>query len=240
MLQIGICDDEKETRLSLRWVLEGLLEERGIEGRIYEFSSGETLLGWMGQHPHEIDLLLLDIEMGQLNGMETAKKLREADTRLQIVFVTGYADFVFDGYSVGALGYLMKPPRREQLSDILTRTLTALHRGADAVYSCRNGEKWYRIPHQEILYFESDKRRVNCVTAGRTYTFYGKLDEVERDLEKSGFVRIHQRYLVCSGAVERICGSEVQLGEHSLPISRSCQQSALIDLTRVSLERECQ
>ena len=73
MLRIGICDDSAEARLSLHAMLERLLEKRAVESRIYEFSSGEGLLGWMEKHTGEVDLVFLDIEMGGMNGMEAAK-----------------------------------------------------------------------------------------------------------------------------------------------------------------------
>lgn len=236
MLMIGICDDEQESRLSLRWLLDMILEGRRIEHKVYEFSSGETLIAWMEKHPNEIDLLFLDIEMGRLNGLETARALRARHDALQIVFVTGFADYVFEGYGVEALGYLMKPAKREVLEEILSRAVMKLCRDADQVYSCRDGETWYRIPHKEILYFASDRRKVSCVTSDRSYSFYGKLDEVEQELRGSGFVRIHQRYLVRTDAIRQICGSELQVGGETLPISRSCHQSVLLALTRNTLE----
>ena len=236
MLSIGICDDDRENRLSLRWLLENILENQKIESAIYEFSSGETLLPWMEKHHNEIDLLFLDIEMGRLNGLETARTLRADNELLQIVFVTAFSDYVFEGYGVDALGYLMKPAKREQLEVILSRALTKLCREADQMYVCHNGDTWYRIPYQEILYFESDRRKVNCITQNRSYSFYGKLDEVEQELARAGFVRIHQRYLVRMNAIRQICGSEVQIGTDTLPISRSYHQKALLALTRSALE----
>ena len=236
MLSIGLCDDNQENRLSLQWLLEGILEKKEIQHTIFDFSSGETLLQWMERHPNKIDLLFLDIEMGKLNGMDTAKQLREKYENLQIVFVTGFPDYVFDGYGVGALGYLMKPAKRERLEEIISRALTKLCREADKVFSCHEGDSWYRIPHREILYFESDKRKVNCVTESGNYSFYGKLDDVEKELENSGFVRIHQRYLVRVSAIRYICGNEVQLEKCTLPISRSYHQQALLALTKTVLE----
>ena len=168
--------------------------------------------------------------------METARRLRAADAGLQLVFVTGYADRVFDGYSVGALGYLMKPPKQEQLAQVLDRAQAALYRGLDRAYICRSGDTRYRIPVANILYFVSDRRQVTCVTAGRDYTFYGKLDAVAEEVG-AAFVRIHQRYLVRAGAVDRLEGGEVVLRDgRRLPVSRSCQQSALLALTRAELE----
>src|SRR5699024_71818 len=107
MFRIGICDDETAARDSLRFQLENILDER--EGEIvYEFSSGSVAVNWLKNHPGEIDLLFLDVEMPGENGMDTAGKIREFDKKLLIVFVTGYSDYVFDGYQVGALDYLMK------------------------------------------------------------------------------------------------------------------------------------
>lgn len=235
MLRIGICDDMQEARFTLRCALERAVEKKTMEASFFEFSAGERLLQWLQNHAGELDLVFLDMEMGELDGIATAQKLRQADAGLQIVFVTAYADRVFDGYSVGALGYLMKPPKPEQLNDILTRASAALSMDAENTFLCRSGDTTYRIPIQNILYFESNRRQVTCVTGQRSYCFYGKLDQVEQEVGR-GFVRIHQRYLVRAGAVDRFGGNEVSLGDTVLPVSRSCQQSAMLALTRTALE----
>ena len=236
MLRIGICDDVYDARLVLRAALERALERRRVEGRFFEFSSGEGLLHWMEGHAGELDLAFLDMELGGLDGMATARRLRAADAELQLVFVTGYAEHVFDGYCVGALGYLLKPPAPAQLDEVLDRAQAALYRGLGRIYICRSGDTYYRIPIANILYFASDRRQVQCVTEGRTYTFYGKLDAVAAEVGE-GFVRVHQRYLVRAGAVERMDSGEVVLQNGvRLPVSRSCQAAALLALTRAELE----
>ncbi len=238
MLRIGICDDLADARLVLRGQLERALEALGQEGGFWEFSSGETLLQWYKNHAGELDLIFLDLEMRRLDGMETARRLRAGDEGLQMVFVTGHEEQVFEGYSVGALGYLLKPPAPGQLEQVLSRALSALSRQRDRAYICRSGDAYYRIPLGRILYFSSDRRRVQCVTPGRIYTFYGKLDEVESEAG-AGFVRVHQRYLVRAGAVDRLEGGEVVLrGEIRLPVSRSCRSAALLALTRAELGEE--
>ena len=235
MLRIGICDDVYDARLVLRAALERVLENRKAQGQFYEFSSGEGLLRWLETHTGELDLVFLDMEMGDLDGMETARRLRAADSGLQLVFVTGYADHVFDGYSVGALAYLLKPPKAEQLEAVLDRAQAALYRELDKAYICRSGDTLYRIPVQNILYFTSDRRQVTCVTAGREVTFYGKLDAVAEEVGAQ-FVRIHQRFLVRVKAVDRLEGGEIVLQNgQRLPVSRSCQQAALMALTRAEL-----
>ncbi|MDF2838940.1 MAG: response regulator transcription factor [Evtepia sp.] len=235
MLRIGICDDVYDQRLLLCAAIERILEARSIEHQVFEFSSGEGLISWLQKHSGELDLVFLDIEMNGLSGMETAKELRRGDDGLQLVFVTGYPDYVFDGYSVGALGYLIKPPKPQQLSDVLTRALAALHKLAPQFFICHSGEVTYRIPKKEILYFYSDRRQVVCVTPTRTYQFYGKLDEVAEAVG-SPFVRIHQRYLIHAAAVERMETTEVVIASKALPISRSYQSAALLALTKAILE----
>ena len=106
MLRLGICDDSADARCALRGTLEQLMESQNLEVQIYEFSSGEGLLKWMDKHVGELELVFLDMEMGALSGMDTARQLRAIDENLQMVFVTGYDQYVFEGYSVGALGYI--------------------------------------------------------------------------------------------------------------------------------------
>ena len=235
MLRIGICDDSADARIALKAALERAMDRRKGEGTFFEFSSGEGLLRWLEKHAGELDMVFLDIEMGELDGMETARRLRSADEGLQLVFVTGYTDYVFDGYSVGALGYLMKPPRPERLDEVLDRGLEARLRDGEKMFPCRSGETIYRIPRKSIRYFVSDRRQVSCVAAARTYTFYGRLDEVERAVGE-GFVRIHQRYLVRCASVDRLEGSQVFIGEEALPVSRACRAAALAALARTALE----
>lgn len=235
LLRIAICDDSQDSRLSLRGALEQALDRQSRQGSIYEFSSGEGLLRWLEKHTGELDLVFLDMEMGELDGMETAKQLRQSYGDLQLVFVTAYADRVFEGYSVSALAYIMKPPKPRQLDEVLGRCLELLHRDSGSFFVCRSGEVSYRVQLKDILYFHSDRRQLTCVARNRSYTFYGKLDDIQGQLGE-GFVRIHQRYLVNSAAVDKMSGSEVSIGEVTLPVSRSCQHSAMLALTRASLE----
>lgn len=235
MLRIGICDDSTEARQTLKSHIERILENRAVECAIFDFSSGEGLLGWMDKHAGELDLVFLDIEMGGMNGMEAAKALRVSDDSLLLVFVTGFTDYVFDGYSVGALGYLVKPPQPGQIGEVLDRALGALFHEAEKVFLCRNAEGLYRIPKKSIRYFYSDRRLVTCVAENRRYTFYARLDDVAESVGSS-FVRIHQRYLVRAAAADRVEGGNIVLGDEVLPVSRAYQKAALAAIARAMLE----
>ena len=236
MLRIGLCDDNADARLLLQDALERTLEINGWEAQFFQFSSGEGLLDWYHKHIGELDLVFLDIEMKALSGIDTARQLHTIDDSLQLVFCTSYSDYVFDGYGVGALGYLLKPPTQAQLQDVLQLAQTALLRALDRAYVCHSGDITYRVPYASILYFASERRKVHCVTKERTLSFYGKLDEVAAEAGKD-FVRVHQRYLVHMAAIARLELNEVVLtnGER-LPVSRSCRQAALLAMARSELE----
>lgn len=243
MIRIGICDDAAQARQQLLAVVTRCLDTRAIAHTIYEFSSGEGLLHWFDKHRGELDLVFLDIELPTQNGIEIAKILYEADPNLLLAFVTGYADYVFDGYAVRALGYLIKPATPEQIMPILSRAMARLFQEAEQVFVCRNTEGLYRIPKSSILYFYSDRRKVTCVTAARSYAFYSHLDDIAASIG-AGFVRIHQRYLVRIVAIARVESNTVVLdvpksadlsSSVRLPISRAYQAAALAAIARTAL-----
>lgn len=234
MLRAGICDDEKWMREELSLGLERVLHREEKDLWIREFANGEELLSYIKGHAGELDLLLLDIEMQGLGGMETARRLRKMGEQAVLIFVTGYRDYVFEGYQVEALDYLVKPVSHRKLKETLTRALSRLHLQEKDCYVIQNKEGLFRIPLEQIDYFYSDRRKVTAVTKSREYTFYGRLDETEKEAGRR-FVRIHKRYLVRAGAVDGVEDDKVQLGEIRLPISRSCRQEAMLAFVRAML-----
>lgn len=238
MLRIAMCDDEIEAREALYLLLDQELDETS-EQVVYEFSTGTAAANWLQKHPGEIDLLFLDVEMDGMNGMETAKKIRTFDQNLLIVFVTGFADYVFDGYSVGAMDYLLKPVDREKLKKLLARVREKIDQEKDAEFIVKNTEGTYRFPKKEIRWFYSDRRKVVLVTDRGEYGFYAKLDEVEQQIlkedEGTQFVRIHQRYLVNAKWVELVGNASVQIGGQELPISRAYKEEAVKALAKAML-----
>lgn len=236
MLRIALCDDEENARNALRIQLEKITDES--EGEIvYEFSNGRTCVNWISSHPGEVDLLFLDVEMETENGMEAAKKIRAVNKSLLIVFVTGYADYVFDGYQVNALDYLIKPVSPDKLKEVFARAKKLLAPQTDSFFILKNMEGIYRLPCDDILYFSSDRRYIHLVTAVKTYTFYGKLNDIEAQVRKN-FIRIHQRYLVNADKVTFLGSDYVALdtpaGE-KLPVSRSCKREASEKLAKTLL-----
>ena len=233
MLRIAICDDSEDDRE----ILKSLLEKNYIspdENVVYEFSSGKTAVSFLKNHPGEIDLLFLDIEMPGLSGMEAAEQIRTFDTSIQLIFVTGYPDYVFDGYRVQAMDYLMKPVKEPRLREVLERIRTLL--GYKNRYYClKNTEGSYRFFYSDISYFYSDRRKIILVSGDKEIDFYGRLDTLEGELDDS-FVRIHQRYLVNASHVEKIGHSSVIVDGKELPVSRSLKENAVKKLAAAMLK----
>lgn len=230
MLRIALCDDEEEARNALCIQLEKAIVE-GTEEVVYEFSSGASAVSWLGRHPGEVDLLFLDIEMKGQNGMDTAKKIREFDSNIYIVFVTGYTEYVFDGYGVDALDYIIKPVKISRLMEVLHRVRVKLEQEEDISFSFKNADGTWRFRQQDILYFYSDRRKCSLVTEKGEYDFYAKLDDIE---EKIGgqFVRVHQRFLVNPVRVDYMGKDCVEVGRKMLPCSRKYKEEALRKIAR--------
>ena len=233
MIRIALCDDEAASRDALRIQLESVLIE-GDEEVVYEFSSGTGAASWLEKHPGEIDLLFLDVEMKGQNGMETAEKIRQFDENLIIVFVTGHADYVFDGYHVGALDYMMKPVTLPKLKELLRRVREKMSQEKQQTYTLKNTDGTWRFHFQDILYFYSDKRKVYLVTEHSEYPFYAKLDDIEEKLN-GHFVRIHQRFLVNPKRVDYLGSDCVTMDDaerKKLPCSRKYKESATTQIAR--------
>ena len=234
MLRIGILDDEEQAREELIYSLSRLFHKEENDLKIIEFSTGRELLSWLEMREGEMDICFLDIEMEGLNGMETARKIRAFNQELALIFVTGYQDYVFDGYSVGAMGYLMKPFSEKQLKETVSLALARMFRREKDIFTIQNKEGIFKLPLSNILYFYSSGRKINAVTNGRIYSFYGKMKETE---EKAGdrFIRIHQRYLVQAAKVDAVEGEQVTIGTAVLPVSRNYQKSALLAFMKAML-----
>ncbi len=97
MINIGICDDELHYRIKIKDILSEILSSYPINYNIYEFSAGEELLN---NYPKDLDILIMDIQMKTINGMDTARKIREFDHKLEIIFVTSFVEFMQEGYEV--------------------------------------------------------------------------------------------------------------------------------------------
>lgn len=145
--------------------------------------------------------------------------------------MTGYSDYVFDGYHVGALDYLMKPVAEEKLRKLIGRVRTKSAQEESHTFTLKNMDGTWRFRLLDILYFYSDRRKVTLVTAKGEYSFYARLDEIEEQLSPD-FVRIHQRYLINPAGVEYLGSESVTINGRVLPCSRRYRETALPKIAR--------
>ena len=232
MLQLAVCDDERVFRSDLRKILGTELELCGIDYHISEFTSGEELIA--GMEKADCQILFLDIEMKGIDGVEAARRLRETKRQMEIIFVTSYADFVFQGYEVRALNYILKPYEPEKIAAVLHTALEALDIEAEKYYVIDQRGGSIRVPLSSVKYFSSDRRTVHAVTTEQEYTFYEKLSDLETELPDT-FVRIHNRYLVHLKYLEAVRQNTAVVGGEELPGRRSCERGRFLALAQILL-----
>ena len=217
LCRIAITDDSPTDAAYLSSVVTDWAAENGFQAEISVFPSAEAFL-FTGAGA--FDILLLDIEMGGMNGVELARALRADGQDLRIIFITGYPDFMSEGYEVSALHYLMKPVNPEKLCTVLDRAAEGLKKPSRMVVLTVDGTA-VRIPAEDILYVEAFSHTLAVVTTSRTYELRMQLAAMEVLLGE-GFVRCHRSYLVGLHALAQITKSEVTLESgQKLPLSRN-------------------
>ena len=195
-----------------------------------EFQSAEEFL-FHYEDDKKYDILLLDIEMKQMNGVELAKKIRMGDREVQIIFISGYHDYIGDGYDVEALHYILKPVQKEKLFAVLNRACEKLKKNEAALF-LEMPDGMERIPLYEIRYIEV---RSNYVTVHGTkdYTVKATLASVESELDER-FFKVGRSFVVNMNYIRKISKKEVSLeGDIFVPLSRGYYQPlnrAFIDL----------
>lgn len=225
--KIAICDDEQKDRdfvaaLSRRWA-----GQRGNTVELTEFSSAEQFLFCYGEQS-DYDILLLDIEMGQMDGVQLAKQLRQKNETIQIVFVTGYSDYISEGYEVAALHYLMKPVSRQKLGEVLSRAAENLRREEQAVLLSTEGAI-RRVPAGRILLVEAFAHSCTVTTEKEEIPVRESITAVEEKLRRvdaGAFIRTHRSCLVGIRYIQSLSKTEVTLDNgRRVPLSRSHYQA---------------
>lgn len=199
MFRIAICDDEAYFRNLEKKLIEQYMENRGYECRIDLYASGKELLD-RADVDLPYDAIFLDISMEEMDGLQTAERIRRLSETVCIVFVTAYITYALEGYKVGAVRYLLKEEGNLEnaLKECLDTITERLHKGeAVCEFEFQSGKK--RIPTDAIFYVESRLHRVLFFVMEdgiKEYSRYDRLDEVEKELRQYGFFRVHQSFLV--------------------------------------------
>ena len=222
-MRIAICDDEQAQQLLVEKYLLEWGEEHQISITTSLFPNGESFLfSW--EEDKEYDLLILDIEMGKMNGMELAGEIRKQDEEIPILFITGYDSYMAQGYEVSALHYLLKPVNKEKFFAVLDKLQKnrektdseekLLFHTEEGNLSLPISKIWYveAYGHQSILYTQEDE-----------YVLKHSISAVEKLFEgKKEFIRCHRSYLVSLQHISAIVKNEIILdNKKRLPVSRN-------------------
>lgn len=216
--RIGICDDNNLDAVYVQNFLNDWGKERHYQIRCEVFPSAENFLFRYAEDKN-FDILLLDIEMGEMDGITLAKKLREENDSVQLVFITGYADYMAEGYEVAALHYLMKPVSAEKLYKVLDRAVAGLPKKSQVILLPVEGEI-VKLSADEICYVEAFSHNVTVHTETRKLEVKLSISEMEQRLGNH-FVRSHRSYLVNLKYMARISKKEVILDDGTaIPLAR--------------------
>ena len=219
--RVAIVDDSETDAQFVRDLLIDWSENRqlGIQAQI--FSSAESFL-FRYAEDKDWDILLLDIEMGAMDGVTMAKRVRRDNEAVQIVFITGYSDYISEGYEVAALLYLMKPVSREKLLTVLDRAIEKCRQQERCLILESAGEL-VRIPFYDIRYLDVRQNYVT-VHAKDDHTVKRTLGDFEKDLDNR-FCRVGRSMIVNLSFIQRVTKTEVRLSDGTvLPLPRGAYE----------------
>ncbi len=212
-MRVGICDDVEAERKNNKRVCCQIMESLGEEPEFVEFSNGKEVL----EYTEELDLLLLDLEMPELDGLTLKRKMEDGDSNVIIIYLTGHPEWVFKGYGKNAMAFIVKSDLEKELPDVLPRIINNIKRNV-----------W--------IYNEISSRRVTYIQADDNYQIFhfrngkhemrsGRMDKLEELLENADFVRTHRKYLVNMFYVEEIKRGKMIVHGKEIPIATRARKT---------------
>ncbi len=235
MINIAICEDNKVDRTILVEIVRHLLEAKGCQASIDEFSSGTELLDAF--HDKKFHLVFLDIVMDDMDGIETGKKIRELNAKTEIVYNTSSSDFAIAAHEVHAMGYLLKPYDPFRIGAMIDYYLQKYPELSQKYISVKSKWRTYHIFYKDIIYVESENKVVNFHTLNKgVIKVYGKLDDFEAKLDDDCFLRCHQSYLVNMKHVVGCSGTDfITLNQKYVPIRKSGRKAIIEQFSEFEL-----
>lgn len=215
--KIAICDDSDADREYVLNMVNRWAAEVGYQVHINTFASAENFLFHYAEES-DYDILLLDIEMGTMDGVTMAKQLRKSNDTVQIIFITGYSDYISEGYEVAALHYLMKPVKEEKLTSVLERATRKISKN-EKVLNFESAGEMIRVPIYQIRYADVFGNYVT-IHAVSDVTIKMTLGELEKSLDER-FYRVGRSVIVNLTQISRVTKTEIKLSDGTaIPLPR--------------------
>lgn len=216
-IKIAICDDNKEDMA----LLSDALVEYDPLFEITNFTNGKTLVEEILDNHFVADLLFLDIYMPEMDGILTAKKIRDKMKDVKIIFHSSSKDHYSQAYEVFAFNYIEKPFHKERLYAVLDRAIEELRKERSYKISIQYKGAVQTVDYRDILYIESNNKMLLFhLTDGKVPQCYGKLDKIVDKVSEQLFIRCHQSFIVNLSHVKEMKENYLRIGKDTINISR--------------------
>lgn len=228
MYHIAIVEDEASFAAQLQEYLKKYQDENDIRFKVSVFGDGEEILK---DYQPLYDIILLDIEMPKVNGMNAAEQIREQDTDVTLMFITNMATYAIRGYEVGALDFVMKPINYYTFSMKLTRVLKRTKQKAqqEILLTLPDGVKKLNV--QQIYYIEVQNRMLSYHTDEGVFEMRGTMQSVEQMFAPYAFAKCNHWYIVNLKHVSEVRKTTATVAGHELEVSRRNRTAFLKALT---------
>lgn len=218
LVNIVICENDKNDQEFVKAKVVEILDDLDIEYEIKVYNSGDDLLEGYDKYT---DIILLDIQMDGLDGMETARKIREFDDNVEIIFITSFVEYALEGYEVNAYRYLLKPVKDENLRTSLINCLNDRNFVKRSIV-IKEGDTRIKISLKDIMYIEVQGNDITVHTLKDTYRTKGTMSNFETEINSNMFVRCHKSYLVNLEYIKSIKRyTSILVNDEEVPLSRN-------------------
>lgn len=224
-MKIVICDDEEIQCTLLKSLIEEYSQIHSMHIEVQEYNDADNLW-WDLQDGLYADLLILDIQMKNMSGIDLAHKMRDHNMFHQIAFVSGIKEYVFEGYEVNAISYILKPYEKEQLFKIIDKAIKEIKVQNDFTI-LESGKEVFKIYHDDLIGLEALSHdtilhlKLSNNTTQKEIVLKKGINEVFDELKISSLLRIHRSFAVNMRNCLRITKTEcIAEGNHTFPIAR--------------------
>lgn len=225
MISIAVCDDEKIFLNTLKEYYETYKAKRNMDLQLTQFSSGEDLIS---NYQLSFNIIFLDISMTGMDGIATAKKIREFDSKVIIIFLTSLIKYGLRGYSLGAFNYIIKPISYKKFEAEMDKAIAACQDITRRYVTLKNTDGFFKLYVNDIKYIDTYNRRTMVHTKNKDIICFYNMKELESKLEMFGFIRCHSSYIVSVNYIESVEKMIITLttGEQ-IPISQQKRKDVM-------------